>query len=273
MKISAEVVDDPAKWGKLQALNEELTATALRQRGVIFANAMRTVTPPHGKGATMQSTAKKDNEGIRALRKRIAQDIAGVDSPEQIEPFAEPVLTREKKWIAIRPGGGAHVLAKSKGNFGFIVLGSTEYKGKRVLLANPAAVYGEPVFRKGRAHLAGQWAPQFVTAQALRKLVKRQQATAGRFISGWAPGWEAFGGQRMPAGYYKKLGGKGYGRTSGSGAKLQGVIGNDAAPEPAMAAAAAARKRRALQIAAPALKTNQKALMKWYKKKAQEILK
>lgn len=273
MKLSAKVTTDPAKWGKLQALNEELAATAIKQRGAIFTNAMRTVTPPHGKGATMQSTAKKDNEGIRALKKRIAQDIAGVDSPEQIAPFAEPILTREKKWIAIRPGGGAHVLAKSKGNFGFIVLGSTEYKGKKVPLAKPAVIYGDPIFRKGRAYLRGTWEPALVTADALRKLVKRQQATAGRFISGWVPAWQVFGSKSVPAGFYKKLGGKGYGRQSGSGVKLVGEIGNEAAPEPAMAAAAASRRKRALQIASSALKTNTKALKKWYIKKAKEILK
>lgn len=273
MKLSAKVTTDPAKWQKLQALNEELAATAIKQRGAIFTNAMRTVTPPHGKGATMQSTAKKDNEGIRALKKRIAQDIAGVDSPEQIEPFAEPVLTKEKKWIAIQPGGGAHKLAKSKGHFGFVVLGSTEYNGKRVPLAKPAEVYGSPVFRKGRAYPSGQWAPHLVSVDALRKLVKRQQARAGKFISGWAHAWQVFGGKRMPAGFYKKLGGAGYGRQSGSGIKLQGEIGNLAAPEPAMAAAATSRQKRAMQIAAPALKTNKKALKKWYIKKAKEILK
>ena len=273
MKMDVQARFDSAQWQKLQALNEELAATAIKQRGAIFTNAMRTVTPPHGKGATMQSTAKKDNEGIRALRKRIAQDIAGVDSPEQIEPFAEPVLTKEKKWIAIQPGGGAHKLAKSKGHFGFVVLGSTEYKGKRVPLAKPAEVYGEPVFRKGRAYPVGQWEPRLVSAGALRKLVKRQQARAGKFISGWAPAWEVFGGNRMPAGFYKKLGGQGYGRQSGSGVKLQGEIGNLAAPEPAMAAAAGARKKRAMEIAGAALKTNANALRKWYVKKSKEILK
>lgn len=272
MKISAQVAQDPAKWRKLQALNEELAATAIKQRGAIFTNALRTVTPPHGKGATMQSTAKKDNEGIRALRKRISQDIAGVDSPEQIEPFATPIFTRQKKWIAIKSGGGAHELADAKGNFGFIVLGETAFKGKRAPLENPAKVYGDPIFLKGRAH-ARQWAPHFVTAEALRRLVKRQQKQAGKFISGWAPAWDVFGGKRIPAGFYKKLGGKGYGRKTGSGVKLQGEIGNDAAPEPAMAAMASRREERALRIADAALKTNQKALKKWYTKKAKEILK
>lgn len=272
MKLSAKVTTDPAKWQKLQALNEELAATAIKQRGAIFTNAMRTVTPPHGKGATVQSTAKKDNEGIRALKKRIAQDIAGVDSPEQIAPFASPIRTKDKRWIAIQSGSSTHKIAESKGNFGFVVLGATEFEGKKAPLEKPAAVYGSPVFRKGRAY-ARQWAPHFVTADALRKLVKRQQATAGKFISGWAHAWQVFGGKRMPAGFYKKLGGAGYGRQSGSGVKLQGEIGNLAAPEPAMAAAAASRRKRALQIAAPALKTNQNALKKWYTKKAKEILK
>lgn len=273
MKLTAKATTHPEKWQKLQALQHELAATAIKQRGAIFTNALRTVTPPHGKGATMQSTAKKDNEGIRALRKRIAQDIAGVDSPDQIEPFAEPILTKNKKWIAIRSGGGAHVIAKSKGNFGFIVLASKEFKGKKAPIVKPQNVYGEPVFRKGRAYRSGSWAPAFVTAEALRKLVKRQQATAGRFISGWAPAWQVFGGKRMPAGFYKKLAGKGYGRQSGSGSKLTGEIANQAAPEPAMAAAAASRQKRALQIARPALQTNAKALKKWFNKKAKQILK
>ena len=271
MKLTTKVTMDAEKWHALKKLQGALAETALRQRGVIFANALRTVTPPHGKGATMASTAKKDNDGIRALRKRIAQDIAGVDDVEQISAYADPVLTRSGKWIALQTG--TKKLALSKGNFGFIVLSSTSYRGKRVPLAKPAEVYGKPVFKRGRAHVSGVWAPVFVKAAALRAFVKQKQAHAGKFVSGWVHGYLAFGGKSVPAGYFRKLGGAGYGRKQGSGEKLRGVMGNEAAPDAAMATRAAMREKRALRIAEPALRTNARALAKWYKKKMKELLK
>lgn len=261
---------DAGKWRTAQQLQTQLAETALRQRGVIFANALRTVTPPHGSGATVQSTAKKDNEGIRALKRKIAQDIAGVDSAEAVQPFAAPVLTRQGKWIAVDPSTKKQ--AKSKGNFGFVVLHSMLYKTQLAPVEDPAEVYGRPVFKKGRAH-ARAWRPVLVMPAALRKLIERQQKRAGAFISGWAPAFAAFGGKRIPAGFYKKLGGKGYGVKRGNGPALSGEIGNEAAPETAMATAVESREKRAVRIATPALRSNARALATWYKKKMKEILK
>lgn len=271
MKLTTKTQVDAAKMQAMQKLNVQLAETALKQRGVIFANALRTVTPPHGKGATMASTAKANNEGIQALRKRIAQDIAGVDSVDQIKPFADPILTRSGKWIAVQ--SGTHELAKSKGAFGFIVVNSMLYKTEVAPMADPAEVYGKPVFRKGRARKAGGWQPAYVTAPLLRKFVQQRQKRAGRFISGWVPAYTAFGGKRIPAGFYKKLGGSGSGRVTGSGCKLKGEMQNEAAPEAAMAAAAASRQARAVRIAYGALKKNAKALSAWYAKKMKELQK
>lgn len=269
MKIATTVRMNGEKWRAAGKLQTQLAETALRQRGVIFANALRTVTPPHGKGATMQSTAKKDNDGIRALKKRIAQDIAGVDSAEAVQAYAVPVLTKQGKWIAVDPSTKKQAL--SKGNFGFIVVQSMLYKTELAPIEDPAAIYGKPVFRRGRAH-ARNWRPVMVMAPQVRKLIEKRQKRAGAFISGWYHAFNAFGGKRGPAGFYRKLGGKGYGVKRGSGQKLSGIMGNEAAPEPAMAQAVAAREKRAVRIAAPALKTNARALAQWYKKKMREIL-
>lgn len=268
MKLTCKASVDAQKWRSVEQLQEQLAEQLVRQRGAVFANAWRTVTPPHQRGATMESTATKKNEGYTRLQRNISMDIAGVPTPEDVQAYATPVRLKNGEFLAKTADGQ---VAVPRGGFGFVVVSGGGGKFPAPI-ADPAAVYEARSFIEGRSYLAG--APVvYVRPAPVKRLIKRQQKHAGKFISGWVPGLRAMGAKKIAAGFFSALAGAGSGRVSGSGTRLRGELENAAAPSDEMAAVLKKRKSWALAIARPALATNADALKKWYANKMKALLK
>lgn len=268
MKITCKPTVDTQRWRSVEQLQAELAEQLVRQRGAVFANAWRTVTPPHQRGATMDSTAVKKNEGYTRLLRNISMDIAGVPSPEDVQAYATPRRLKNGEFLAKTADGQ---LAVPRGGFGFVVVSGGGGKFPAPI-ADPAAVYAGRSFVEGRSYLRG--APVvYVRPAPVKRLIKSQQKRAGKFISGWVPGLRAMGAKKVAAGFYSALAGGGSGRVSGSGTRMRGELENAAAPSAEMAAVLKKRKSWALSIARPALATNASALSAWYKKKMKALLK
>lgn len=182
-------------------------AQCLKMTGTIYANALRTLTPPHGNGATLKETANKKNKGITKLRERIAEDIMGGPSPT----FARPVRRVDGSWMAFDSSGH---YTEGKGNFGLVVPTVKKFGKAAVPMEDPARVIAGGYFRPRKGSMRRirrlHDGPHFVTASALKALVKRKQQNAGFSISGWAPGARFFAvGAKIARGFYEERGGHG----------------------------------------------------------------
>jgi hypothetical protein len=183
------------------------TVRCTQLTGTIYANAMRTLTPPHGDGATLQNTRTKKSKGITKLRERIAEDIMGGPTPT----FARPVQRADGSWMAFSPSGG---YTEGHGNFGLVVPTVKKFGKASVPMEDPARIIKAGYFRRRRGSMRRlrrqHDGPHFVTASALKALVKRKQSHAGFTISGWTPGARHFStGGSVARGFFPELGGRG----------------------------------------------------------------
>lgn len=273
--------------GPLFALAHAANAAAVRctqLTGTVYANALRTLTPPHGQGASLASTRTKKSKGITKLRERIAQDIMGGATPT----FARPVQRADGSWMAFAPSGG---YTEGHGNFGLVVPTVKKFGKASVPMEDPARVISAGYFRRRKGSMRRlrrqHDGPHFVTASALKALVKHKQRNAGFTISGWAHGANYFStGANIARGFFPELGGPG---SAGSDVPLAiddaqvadysaiadgvagGFLSNDAFPS-ALKNKDRITERAVGTVARHALDKMQQNILTWYKKKAKEIL-
>ena len=267
--------------GPVTALQYAAQAAAercLRLSGVVYANALRTLTPPHGVGATMQNTQKAKNAGILRLRERIAEDIMGGPEPT----FARPVRRADGSWMALDAQGH---YTEGSGHFGFVVPTVSKFGDSVVPMEKPEPLLSGSRWyrRKGsmRRFPHAHQGPHFVTAASLRALVKKKQKMAGFTISGWYHGWRFFStAQNAPTGFFPALGGPGsagaddaqpLSAASAYVEPIDGFIESSAWPD------ALKNKHRITDstvnsVAQNALRAMRKNILTWYKKKAKAIL-
>lgn len=270
-------------YGPLFALSRamrEAQAQCLKLSGTVYANALRTLTPPHGQGAKMKDTAKKKNKGIDALKGRIEADLMGGKAPTK----ARPVRRADGTWMAFDAAG--HYTAGG-GNFGMVVATKKKFGKIPVPIETPEQVLakvGQRVYlRKGQARFwrAKQDGVHFVAAGALRAFVAKRKKQAGKGISGWAHGARFFAtGKNIAAGFFAELGGAG---AAGQSATPGGSAVADVEPLEGWMENKAMRgglkqKDRMLSstvhsVARHALQTMEKNIRNWYMKKAKQILK
>lgn len=245
--------------------------------GTVYANALRTLTPPHGDGATLASTARKNSKGITKLRERIAEDLMGGPTPT----FARPVRRRDGSgWMAFDSSGH---YTEGNGNFGLVVPTVKKFGKAAVPMEDPARIIKAGYFRRRRGAMRRlrqkHDGPHFVTASALRALVRNKQKMAGYSISGWAHGARLFStAKNIPGGFFASLGGAGdAGLSDGSSGFVPGTVDaregwleNDAIHD-------AKHKSRfadhtVYSVARHGLAKMQENIKKWYLKKAKQIL-
>lgn len=269
--------------GPLFALSHamrEAEKQCLRLSGTIYANALRTLTPPHGKGSTMADTAKAKSKGITALRGRIAEDLMGGPAPTK----ARPVLKADGTWLAFDASGH---YTSGGGNYGMVVATKKKFGPHTVPVESPESVVASlgTVVKKQKGAMrrwrARQDGVHFVAAGALRAFVRKRQAKAGFTISGWRHGARFFStGKNIAKGFFEPLGGSGSAGQSADPAStsfadvepLEGWMANDAFHGPL-------QQRDRIQnasvhrVAGNALKKMRAEILKWYTKKANQILK
>lgn len=258
----------------------EAQAQCIKLSGTVYANALRTLTPPHGKGATMQDTHKKKSKGITALQARIEQDLQGGPTPT----YARPVRRKDGTWMAFDDAGN---YTAGGGNFGMVVPSATKFGKYKVPVESPEQVLSkvgeQALTHKGRVR---RWRRvqdgiHFVRAGALRALVSKRKKQAGYTISGWAHGARFFatGKKGIAKGFFEPLGGAGAAGQAATPAgdafaevePLEGWMQNDAFLGPL-------RQRDRImsttvhRTAGHALQKMQQNIVKWYTKKAKQIL-
>lgn len=257
----------------------------VQMTGTVYANALRTLTPPHGQGASMASTRAKKSVGIVKLKERIAEDIMGGSTPT----YARPVRRRDGSgWMAFDESRN---YTEGNGNFGLVVPTVKKFGKHTVPMEDAARVISGGRFRRRKGALRRMRrehdGPHFVTASSLRALVKQKQRMAGFTISGWAHGAEYFAtGERIARGFFAELGGPGAagsdipmaiddGQIADYSAVQDGVAGgfisNDAFPD-ALKNKNRITGRTVEQASRHALAKMEKNIVAWYKKKAKEIL-
>lgn len=284
----------------MQYAAQAAAARSLRLSGVVYANALRTLTPPHGVGATMQNTQKAKNTGILKLRERIAEDIMGGAEPT----FARPVRRADGSWMALDAKGH---YTEGSGHFGFVVPTASKFGDSVVPIEQPAhrLRLSRWYRRKGsmRRYRATHDGPHFVTAASLKALVKHKQKNAGFTISGWYHGWRFFStAKNAPTGFFPSLRGPG---SAGADADLDELVTTfedkggwgyaDVAPRSETLRAFAyvdtmdayiasqtwpdvlknksrITERAVFTVAQHALRAMRQNILAWYKKKAKAIL-
>lgn len=193
-------------------ITREAAKKALKSQGILFAAALRTVTPPHGDGAKMATTKNKSSVGINKLKERIAVDIRGAgDSSYGVTP----VRSWNGRWLAFKDGH----YTDGGGNFGLVVPKVTSFTGADgkkypVPFVKPAEVHQRRVFhtRRGakRAMHVNPGGVYFVRKTELDRYVAKKQKMAGFTISGWRFGAKLFAtGKTIDGGFFMKLRGRG----------------------------------------------------------------
>lgn len=280
--IMADTFTCAVNTGPLFALAHaarEAQAQCIKLSGTVYANALRTLTPPHGKGAAMQDTRKKKSKGIDALQARIEQDLQGGPAPT----YARPVRRKDGTWMAFDAAGN---YTAGGGNFGMVVANQNKFGKLPVPIESPeqvlAKVGEQPLTHKGRVR---RWrrvqdGVHFVRAGALRALVRKRKKHAGYTISGWAHGARFFAtGKNIAKGFFEPLGGAGAAGQSADPAgsafaevePLEGWMQNDAF-------LGSLRQRDRImtttvhRTARHALDKMRKNIISWYTKKAKQIL-
>lgn len=269
----------------------EAQAQVLRLSGTIYANALRTLTPPHGQGATIKSTKAKKTKGIVELQARIAEDIQGGPSFSAVRAVRK---ADGSGWLAFDTH---HNYTEGGGHFGLVVPKNETFTAAdgtvhKVPIEDPEAVYRRYkrwVKKNGRRRVwgPGHDGPHFVRIGKLRSFVAKKKKMAGYTISGWAHGARFFSTSataNIDKGFFPELGGA-------------GSAGSDAAEYAAPAANAALAEAEPAsgwmesQSFAPALKNKsiitdrtvnavadhaigkmKRNIVQWYKKKAKAIL-
>ncbi len=208
-----------SKYMKLMVLTEEMSERAVKAFGTIYVRYLAANTPPNAFGGEVGPALRnRKNEAIRALQKRIAQNIAGVDNVSALGPNVEPEKVGSDAWDyrwlnRQRPGG----------KFGMLVPNSWRaVRGEKPPESTPEEIYGTPKWSGGKMvaqhrydadYRLSSYTFGFVRLNKLRKFVKDKQAHAGKLISGWAPAARAFAaGKNIATGFFEGLGGKGFGK-------------------------------------------------------------
>lgn len=265
IKVTAQM--DPRQREALTQLSEKVSAELVRGVGLIYANALRTASPPHGGSATMKSTAKANSVGILQLKKRIAFDISGEEYPQNIIAYGRPVRARNGVYLVLDENGNK---VRPSGSFAIITPGSVGRGKDHLPMETPEEVYSQGKWKNGR--WVGDGKVHFVSAAPLRAFVKKKQAQAGFLISGWAEGARKFSkAKNLPTGFFAKLGGAGSGALRVSGGQAVGELVNAAAHRPGPADRF--NERRVLKLSEMGVAAQRKNMMAWYAREAKKILK
>lgn len=265
IKVTAAM--DKRQMQALTELSEKVASELVRGVGLIYANALRTASPPHGGNATMKSTAKANSVGILELKKRISFDISGEEYPQNIIAYGRPVRARNGLHLVLDENGNK---VRPSGSFA-IITPSTVGRGKHALpMETPEQVYAQGKWENGR--WVGDGKVHFVSAAPLRTFIKKKQAEAGYLISGWAAGARQFSkAKSLPSGFFAKLGGSGSGALRADGGTAKGELVNAAAHRPGPADKF--NERRVLKLSEMGVAAQRKNMMAWYTREAKKILK
>lgn len=261
---------------RLQVLTEDMNERAVKAFGTIYVRQMAASTPPHPVGKGPEALSSKGHADIKSLHRRIAQDIAGVDSPAQVQAFAKPVPYRKLSgaWLAIDPSTGRP--AKPRGNFGIVVPTSWARVHKQAVPeSTPEAAFAGARWQRGHMQPTGHRRRHFVRRAKLAAFIRKQQAHAGKLISGWAPAARVFArGKRIAAGFFEHHGGKGFGRIyKNKKGQMAGIATNRMPYSAQQGADIKKRIPRVMKIARAACKVQTDNIRKWYASQAKKILK
>lgn len=273
-KLDYRVRVDKRGFQRLQSLAFEASDKCVKAFGTIYARAMASATPPHsGRGAAGDVLRSKKQKDIVALQRVIAQNIAGVDDPRQIEGMGKPVPFRNLggQWMAVDTETRRPV--KPRGAFGFIVPTSwARVRGESVPETDPAQVYAGAIW-DGKKMVPRRYRKTFVRKAKLQEFVRMQQRHAGKLISGWAPGARVFAmGKNIAAGFFAELGGKGFGRifTDKKG-RVRGWLVNRQAYNSRQNALLIHRMPGVIRMTKLAREVQVELIKKWYSKNAKKV--
>lgn len=265
-----------SSFKRLQVLTEDMNERAVKAFGTIYVRQMAASTPPHPWGTGPAALSSKGHEDIKSLHRRIAQDIAGVDSPAQVQAFAYPVPSKKwpGSWMAIdtatkRP-------AKPRGNFGIVVPTSWARVRKQVVPeSTPEAAFEGARWQRGHKKPAGRARRHFVRRAKLAAFIRKQQKHAGKLISGWAPAARVFAtGKNIAPGFFEHHGGKGFGRIyKNKGEPMEGIATNRMPYSALQGADIKKRIPRVLKNARGACQVQMENIRKWYQRQAKKSLK
>ena len=267
-------------FSRLHVLTEEATKRTAQGIGTIYVRYIAANTPPNAfRGEVGRALGNRKNEAIVGLQKRIAQNIAGVDSVAELKPNVNPERVGEDMWdyrwlTTQRPGG----------KFAMLVPDSWRaVRGEAPPESTPEEIYGTPVWRGGQMVSRRPYGPDvrlssytfgFVRLPKLRDFIKKKQSHVGKLISGWARAARAFAtGKGIATGFFENLGGKGFGRMyknkrgnwCGIAINRQSYSEKQRAHLQAMANVSDKRTVQARKAQLAAIKA-------WYKKEAKRIL-
>ncbi len=262
-------------FARLHVLTEEASKRTAQGIGTIYVRYIAANTPPNAfRGQVGAALSNRKNKAVVDLQKRIAQNIAGVDSYKEVEAYARPVPYRKLSgaWLALEPEGNRPV--KPRGALGMVVPTSwSQVRKQAVPEAEPEQVFAGAVWHKGGYKLR-HYKRSFVRKNKLSAFVKTKQSHVGKLISGWARAARAFAtGKGIATGFFENLGGKGFGRMyknkrgnwCGIAINRQSYSEKQRKHLQAMANVSDKRTVQARQAQLAAIKA-------WYKKEAKRIL-
>lgn len=263
------------RFARLHVLTDEMSKRTAQGVGTIYVRYIAANTPPNAfRGGVKEALRNRKNKAVVDLQKRIAQNIAGVDSPKEVEAYARPVPYRKLSgaWLALEPEGNRPV--KPRGALGMIVpISWRQVRKQAVPETEPEQVFAGAVWHKGGYKLR-HYKRSFVRKNKLRKFVKTKQAHVGKLISGWARAARAFAtGKSIATGFFENLGGKGFGRMyknkrgNWCGFAINRQSYSEKQRAHLQAVANVSDKRTVV-----ARKAQLEAIKRWYKKEAKRIL-
>lgn len=272
--LTYKVTVGKAGFQKLKELAIEASDKTVKAFGTIYVRSMAASTPPHQRVAQAAAPilSSKNQKDIKVLRERIAQNIAGVDSPDKVEGYARPVPFRNLPgaWLALDPSTGQRV--KPRGFFGMIVPTSwAKVRGQKPPATTPAALYSGARWA-GKKMIQPQRRKGFVRKAELQSFIRLHQAQAGKLISGWAPAARVFAmGKKLSPGFFEELRGKGFGKifTDKKG-RARGLIVNRQAYDSKQNKLLIERMPEVVRQSKEARRVQLNNILDWYKKQAKK---
>ena len=278
MKLDVKCRIRNRAWQRLAILTEGLPLQAVKTFGTIYVRAMAASTPPHTLGSPASVLSAKKHADILAAQKRVAQNIAGVDSPAEVQPNVRPVKMGADAWQF------TYIGSHKVGEFGMLVPDSWRAQGgENPPESTPKQIYGTPRWEGRRMVPSRPFDPSlmrsgytggFVRAKALRSFIAEKQKHVGKLISGWAPAARVFAtGKGIAPGFFASLGGKGFGRIfKNKKGGLCGLAINRQPYSPQQLADIRRRVPQVMRASRKACEAQLEHIKKWYIRNAKKAL-
>jgi hypothetical protein len=270
MKIGYNVHVNKRCFQRLHGLALETSLRSVKEQGTIFVRAAAAMTPPHqARHASSASLNTQKNADIQKSRELVRRNILGAAEPQKVR--AVPYRNLPGAWLALDPA--TNKPARIKSVFGIVVPESVQkVRGQKVPLSNLPQVYAGARWN-GKRMVPARRKTHFVNAGQLDTFIKQKQGHVGKLISGWAPAARVFAtGKKIAAGFFEKLGGKGFGRIiEGKDGLCKGFMVNRQPYQPAQADLIQRNMQKLYAFTKAARAVQKKKILAWYKKQAKAI--